>query len=103
MQAERLDHLKLFPMVDTTQSFGPGPGRDTAFSVSVDAKDGTTTGISARDRAVTVRTLLAAKTRPEDLIRPGHIFPLRSKEGGVLIRAGHTEAAVDLARLAGLE
>ncbi len=103
MVGSRLDRLKLFPMVDATASYGPGPGRDTAFSVSVDAKRGTTTGISARDRAVTVRALLDARTRPDDLIRPGHIFPLRSKEGGVLVRAGHTEAAVDMARLAGLE
>jgi 3,4-dihydroxy 2-butanone 4-phosphate synthase/GTP cyclohydrolase II len=103
MQGSRLDKLKLFPMVDTTHSFGPGPGRDTAFSISVDAKKGTTTGISARDRALTVKALLDPRTRPEDLIRPGHIFPLRAKEGGVLVRAGHTEAAVDMARLAGLQ
>jgi 3,4-dihydroxy 2-butanone 4-phosphate synthase / GTP cyclohydrolase II len=103
MLGARLDKLKLFPMVDATTSAGPGPGRDTAFSISVDAKQGTTTGISARDRALTVKALLDARTKPEDLIRPGHIFPLRSKEGGVLVRAGHTEAAVDMARLAGLE
>ena len=102
MMGERLDALKLFPMVDTTHSWGPGPGRDTAFSVSVDAKLGTTTGISAADRARTVEVLLEPRSRPEDLIRPGHVFPLRAKEGGVLVRAGHTEAAVDLARLAGL-
>ncbi len=102
MQGARLDELKLFPMVDTTQSWGPGPGRDTAFSVSVDAKHGTTTGISAADRARTVEVLLEPRAKPEDLIRPGHVFPLRAKEGGVLVRAGHTEAAVDLARLAGL-
>ena len=103
MLGTRLDRLKLFPMVDTTSAAGPGPGRDTAFSVSVDARRGTTTGISARDRALTVKALLNPRTQPSDLIRPGHIFPLRSKEGGVLVRAGHTEAAVDLARLAGLE
>ena len=103
MLGARLDKLKLFPMVDATTSAGPGPGRDTAFSISVDAKQGTTTGISAKDRALTVKALLDARTKPEDLIRPGHIFPLRSKEGGVLVRAGHTEAAVDMARLAGLE
>ncbi len=102
MEGARLDKLKLFPMVDTTNAYGPGPGRDTAFSVSVDAKRGTTTGISAADRARTIAALLDPRTRPEDLIRPGHIFPLRSKQGGVLVRAGHTEAAVDLARLAGL-
>jgi 3,4-dihydroxy 2-butanone 4-phosphate synthase/GTP cyclohydrolase II len=74
----------------------------TAFTVSVDARHGTTTGISAADRATTVHALLDEATKPEDLARPGHIFPLRYREGGVLKRAGHTEAAVDLARLAGL-
>ncbi|MCD6399643.1 bifunctional 3,4-dihydroxy-2-butanone-4-phosphate synthase/GTP cyclohydrolase II [candidate division WOR-3 bacterium] len=74
----------------------------TAFTVSVDAKDGTTTGISAYDRAKTIKTLLAPETKPEELARPGHIFPLRAKEGGVLRRAGHTEASIDLVRLAGL-
>ncbi|MFA6451646.1 MAG: bifunctional 3,4-dihydroxy-2-butanone-4-phosphate synthase/GTP cyclohydrolase II [bacterium] len=74
----------------------------TAFTVSVDAKNGTTTGISAHDRAVTVQTLIDKKTRPQDLSRPGHIFPLIAREGGVLTRAGHTETAVDLAQLAGL-
>ena len=74
----------------------------TAFTISVDAAHGTTTGISAADRATTVRTLIDPATQPEDLARPGHIFPLRYREGGVLKRAGHTEAAVDLARLAGL-
>jgi 3,4-dihydroxy 2-butanone 4-phosphate synthase/GTP cyclohydrolase II len=73
----------------------------TAFTVSVDARHGTTTGISAPDRATTVKALLDPRTRAEDLARPGHIFPLRYREGGVLKRAGHTEAAVDLARLAG--
>ncbi|OGR87357.1 MAG: bifunctional 3,4-dihydroxy-2-butanone 4-phosphate synthase/GTP cyclohydrolase II [Elusimicrobia bacterium RIFCSPHIGHO2_02_FULL_57_9] len=102
MEARRLDELKLRAMVDSADTSGPGPGRDTAFSISVDAKRGTTTGISASDRAATVKALLDPKTRPEDLIRPGHVFPLRSKRGGVLVRAGHTEAAVDLARLAGL-
>ncbi|MEX2254530.1 MAG: bifunctional 3,4-dihydroxy-2-butanone-4-phosphate synthase/GTP cyclohydrolase II [Acidimicrobiia bacterium] len=74
----------------------------TAFTVSVDAKAGTSTGISAADRATTVRALIGPETAPDDLARPGHIFPLRYREGGVLKRAGHTEAAVDLARLAGL-
>jgi 3,4-dihydroxy 2-butanone 4-phosphate synthase/GTP cyclohydrolase II len=73
----------------------------TAFTVSVDAVRNTTTGISAHDRAVTIRALVDPKTRPEDLARPGHVFPLVAKDGGVLVRAGHTEAAVDLARLAG--
>jgi 3,4-dihydroxy 2-butanone 4-phosphate synthase/GTP cyclohydrolase II len=75
--------------------------KGTAFTVSVDYRHGTTTGISAGDRAATIQALVDADTRPEDLTRPGHIFPLRYSEGGVLKRAGHTEAAVDLARLAG--
>lgn len=74
----------------------------TAFTVSVDVARGTTTGISAYDRALTIRALGDARTRPEDLARPGHVFPLIAVEGGVLVRAGHTESAVDLARLAGL-
>jgi 3,4-dihydroxy 2-butanone 4-phosphate synthase/GTP cyclohydrolase II len=74
----------------------------TAFTVSVDAVKGTTTGISAHDRAVTVKALVNPATRPEDLGRPGHVFPIVAKDGGVLVRAGHTEASVDLARLAGL-
>ena len=74
----------------------------TAFTVSVDAAKGTTTGISAHDRALTIRALVSPKTRPEDLARPGHIFPLIAQDGGVLVRAGHTEATVDLSRLAGL-
>lgn len=75
----------------------------TYFTVSVDAKEGITTGISAHDRARTIRVILDDKTRPDDLARPGHIFPLIAREGGVLRRAGHTEATVDLARLAGLK
>jgi len=75
----------------------------TPFTVSVDAKFGTTTGISAFDRAQTIRTIISPNTRPDDLARPGHIFPLIAKKGGVLQRAGHTEAAVDLAKLAGLK
>jgi 3,4-dihydroxy 2-butanone 4-phosphate synthase/GTP cyclohydrolase II len=74
----------------------------TAFTVSVDAAKGTTTGISAHDRAVTIKALVNPKTRPDDLARPGHIFPLIAQDGGVLVRAGHTEATVDFARLAGL-
>lgn len=94
---KRLDELKIRPMVhDSTDIL------DTAFTVSIDAKEGTTTGISAHDRATTIKAVLDPETRPEDLLRPGHIFPLRANEGGVLVRAGHTEAAVDLARLAGL-
>ncbi|HHZ20227.1 MAG TPA: bifunctional 3,4-dihydroxy-2-butanone-4-phosphate synthase/GTP cyclohydrolase II [Firmicutes bacterium] len=96
MTGDRLDELNIPPMVsDNTERLG------TAFSVSVDAKT-TKTGISAYERCETIRALINPKTRPEDLVRPGHIFPLRAREGGVLKRAGHTEAAVDLARLAGL-
>ncbi len=72
------------------------------FTISVDAREGITTGISAKDRARTIRTLINPKTKPSDLMRPGHIFPIRAAEGGVLVRAGHSEAAVDLAELAGL-
>jgi 3,4-dihydroxy 2-butanone 4-phosphate synthase/GTP cyclohydrolase II len=94
---KRLDELGIPMMVgENTSKFA------TAFSVSVDAKHGTTTGISAADRAQTVKTVIDPKTKPEDLVRPGHIFPLRAREGGVLVRAGQTEAIVDLARLAGL-
>ena len=97
MGGDRLDELKLQPMVqENTAKMG------TPFAVSVDAVHGTTTGISAYDRAVTVQTLIDQSTKPEDLARPGHIFPLRAAKGGVLRRAGHTEAAVDIARLAGL-
>jgi 3,4-dihydroxy 2-butanone 4-phosphate synthase/GTP cyclohydrolase II len=96
MLGERLDDLQVSMMVsDNTAPLG------TAFTVSVDARRGVTTGTSAYDRAVTIRTLVDPSTRPEDLTRPGHIFPLRAMPGGVLRRAGHTEAAVDLARLAG--
>ncbi len=97
MTGERLDELELGPMVqDNTEKMS------TAFTVSVDAVNGTTTGISAADRALTIRALVHPATQPGDLERPGHIFPLRAREGGVLRRAGHTEAAIDLARLAGL-
>jgi 3,4-dihydroxy 2-butanone 4-phosphate synthase/GTP cyclohydrolase II len=75
--------------------------RETAMCVSIDAKAGTTTGVSAADRAHTIRVAIDPETRPRDLARPGHVFPLRAREGGVLVRAGHTEAAVDLARIAG--
>jgi 3,4-dihydroxy 2-butanone 4-phosphate synthase/GTP cyclohydrolase II len=77
--------------------------RDTAFCVSIDAQFGTSTGISAADRALTVKVAIAPDTKPQDLARPGHVFPLRARPGGVMVRAGHTEAAVDLARIAGLE
>lgn len=75
----------------------------TGFTVSIDAKNGTTTGISAKDRAVTVLAAIADNAKPEDLVRPGHIFPLQAKEGGVLVRTGQTEGSVDLARIAGLK
>lgn len=94
---ERLDELNLNAMVSENTD-----RLRTAFTVSVDARQGITTGISAHDRSHTIQTILHPKTRPQDLVRPGHIFPLRAREGGVLTRAGHTEAAVDLARLAGL-
>jgi 3,4-dihydroxy 2-butanone 4-phosphate synthase/GTP cyclohydrolase II len=98
LEGSRLDELQLPMMVaENTTAYR------TAFTVSVDAKHGTTTGISAADRARTVHALIDEGTRPEDLARPGHIFPLRYRDGGVLKRAGHTEAAVDLARLAGLK
>jgi 3,4-dihydroxy 2-butanone 4-phosphate synthase / GTP cyclohydrolase II len=97
MEEERLTQLDLHPMVHiNTAKLG------TPFTVSVDAIEGTSTGISAHDRAQTIRTLLDPSTRPDDLARPGHVFPLTARKGGVLRRAGHTEAAVDLARLAGL-
>jgi 3,4-dihydroxy 2-butanone 4-phosphate synthase / GTP cyclohydrolase II len=98
MEGHRLDELQLPLMVsgaDNTE------GQRTAFTVSVDARHGTTTGISAADRAATVSALIDGSTVAADLARPGHIFPLRYREGGVLKRAGHTEAAVDLARMAG--
>jgi len=94
---ERCDTLDLPLMVEkNTSSHG------TAFCVSVEAREGTTTGISAHDRAATVRALIDPRTTPDDLRRPGHMFPLRAKRAGVLKRAGHTEATVDLARIAGL-
>ena len=97
LEGVRLDELRLpLMVVENTDS------HRTAFTVSVDFIHGTTTGISAADRAATIRSLIDPATRPQDLARPGHIFPLRYQEGGVLKRAGHTEAAVDLARLAGL-
>jgi 3,4-dihydroxy 2-butanone 4-phosphate synthase/GTP cyclohydrolase II len=97
MLGDRLDDLRLPLMVAHNTEV-----QRTAFTISVDAVHGTTTGISAADRATTVRALIDPDAQPEDLARPGHIFPLRYREGGVLKRAGHTEAAVDLARLAGL-
>ena len=97
MEGRVLDALGLHPMV--TPSEDP---MKTAWTISVDARRGVTTGISAQDRAHTIQVLINAKTTASDLSRPGHVFPLRAKDGGVLRRAGHTEAAVDLARLAGV-
>src|SRR6266567_327009 len=94
---ERADHLRLFPMTQQNSSrFG------TAFTETIEAREGVTTGISAADRAHTIRTAIDTKSTAADLARPGHIFPLRARRGGVLVRAGQTEASVDLARLAGL-
>jgi len=94
---ERCDHLRLRAMTDeNTSPYG------TAFCESIDARYGVSTGISTHDRAATILTAIDPNTRPADLVRPGHIFPLRARKGGVLVRAGQTEAAVDLARLAGL-
>src|SRR5690606_22651996 len=96
---ERCEELRLQPMVVDNTSL-----HETAFTVSIDLLGhGCTTGISAHDRSKTVLALVNPETRPQDLGRPGHIFPLKAKTGGVLRRAGHTEAAVDLAHLAGFE
>ena len=94
---ERLDALEIPLEVPKNSSV-----RETALCVSIDARDKTSTGVSAPDRAATVLTAIAPETKPQDLLRPGHMFPLRARQGGVLVRSGHTEAAVDLARLAGL-
>src|SRR5512140_2623856 len=97
MTEERLDYLRLPLMsAENTSNFG------TAFTESIDARDGVTTGISAADRAKTIQVAIDPKTTYRDLARPGHMFPLRARRGGVLVRAGQTEASVDLARLAGL-
>ncbi|MGO9405050.1 MAG: 3,4-dihydroxy-2-butanone-4-phosphate synthase [Terriglobales bacterium] len=97
MTEERLDHLRIGPMTsENTSQYG------TAFCEAIDARDGVTTGISAHDRAHTIQVAINPATRPSDLARPGHMFPLRARKGGVLVRAGQTEASVDLARLAGM-
>jgi 3,4-dihydroxy 2-butanone 4-phosphate synthase/GTP cyclohydrolase II len=97
MTEERLDYLRLGQMsAENTSNFG------TAFTESIDAKDGVTTGISAYDRSRTIEAAIDPATRPNDLARPGHVFPLRARKGGVLVRAGQTEASVDLARMAGM-
>ena len=96
MTEERLDHLRIGPMTaENTSNYG------TAFCEAIDARDGVTTGISAYDRARTIKVAVDPATRPSDLARPGHVFPLRARKGGVLLRAGQTEAAVDLARHGG--
>ncbi len=97
MNGNRLNELKLPAMVPENTSL-----KGTPFTVSVDAIKGTSTGISASDRARTIAALIDPKTNPEDLARPGHIFPLRAQDGGILVRAGHTEASIDLTRFAGL-
>jgi len=97
MTEERLDHLRIASMsAENTSQYG------TAFCEAIDARQGVTTGISAYDRAHTIRVAIDPTTRPSDLARPGHVFPLRARKGGVLVRAGQTEASVDLARLAGM-
>ncbi len=97
MTEERLDHLRIGAMTaENTSQYG------TAFCEAIDAREGVTTGISAYDRCHTIEVAIDPATRPADLARPGHVFPLRARKGGVLVRAGQTEASVDLARLAGL-
>ena len=97
LEDERLKQLDLPPMVPANDSL-----HGTAFTVSIDARHGVSTGISAADRLATVRAAIAPNAKPVDLARPGHIFPLRAAPGGVLVRRGHTEGSVDLAKLAGL-
>ncbi len=96
---KRCQELSLPMMVNETENSTP---YGTAFTVSIDAREGISTGISAYDRALTIRKAIDPQTKPEDLVRPGHVFPLRARDGGVLVRAGQTEGSVDLARLAGL-
>ncbi|MCM8758022.1 MAG: bifunctional 3,4-dihydroxy-2-butanone-4-phosphate synthase/GTP cyclohydrolase II [Candidatus Omnitrophica bacterium] len=102
MEEERLKVLDLQPMVSDEYLHYKTDRFSTSWMVSVDAASGITTGISAYDRAETIRVLIDPKSKPDDLLRPGHIFPLKARKGGVLVRAGHTEAAVDLMKLAGL-
>ena len=97
MTAERIDHLGL-PMMAVNNS----SRHETAFTVSIEAREGVSTGISAADRALTVGVAISEQAGPADIATPGHVFPLRARDGGVLVRAGHTEAAVDISRLAGL-
>ncbi|MDD5692211.1 MAG: bifunctional 3,4-dihydroxy-2-butanone-4-phosphate synthase/GTP cyclohydrolase II [Candidatus Omnitrophica bacterium] len=102
MEEERLRFLELDPMLKNTLQAAREDPFKTAWMISVDAASGVTTGISAHDRARTIEVLINPQSRPEDLGRPGHVFPLRGRKGGVLVRAGHTEASLDLMRLAGL-
>ncbi|WP_163337771.1 3,4-dihydroxy-2-butanone-4-phosphate synthase [Desulfopila sp. IMCC35008] len=98
LTGEKIDSLGLPPMVDNNSS-----KNGTAFTISIEAREGVTTGVSAVDRVTTVRAASAVDSKPGDLCHPGHVFPLRAEEGGVLSRRGHTEATVDLMMLAGLE
>ncbi|HBF52251.1 MAG TPA: 3,4-dihydroxy-2-butanone-4-phosphate synthase [Massilia sp.] len=98
LSAERVRELELPPMaIENGSRYG------TPFTVSIEARHGVTTGVSAADRVTTIRAAIAADAKPDDLVRPGHVFPLRATPGGVLSRAGHTEGSVDLAILAGLQ
>jgi len=98
INAERAEELDLYPMVsNNTSNF------QTPFTVSIDARNGITTGVSSKDRATTILTAIDDKTTTDDLVRPGHVFPLKAQRGGVLVRTGHTEGAVDLTRIAGLK
>jgi 3,4-dihydroxy 2-butanone 4-phosphate synthase/GTP cyclohydrolase II len=101
MEEDRLRFLELDPMLKNTLQANLEDPFKTAWMISVDAAEGVTTGISAADRARTIEVLINRQSQPEDLVRPGHIFPLRCRRGGVLVRAGHTEASLDLMRLAG--
>lgn len=98
LTGEKTDSLGLQPMVDNNSS-----KNGTAFTISIEAREGVTTGVSAADRVTTVRAASATGSKPGDLCHPGHVFPLRAEDGGVLSRRGHTEATVDLMKLAGLE
>ena len=97
LTSEKIDQLNLPLMANANSS-----RHETAFTISIEAKEGVTTGISAHDRAKTIKTAINPKARPQDISSPGHVFPLQAKDGGVLVRAGHTEAAIDISRLAGL-
>src|SRR5580692_4207285 len=99
LNEDQVDRIKL-PMMQPPGRSGPALG--TAFTVSIEARRGVTTGISAADRAHTIRVAASPEAKPEDLVTPGHVFPLRARKGGVLVRTGQTEGSVDLARLAGL-